>query len=468
MKVSRYLLTALVLLAAARTSPALSPRSVAQAVARMAGSDAVPKTTAAPGSKVNFVGFALAPFGSTGADEQPEPGNDEVGSSPTPAPRAENCDAWQNELVAEGLKNWQVLCKKGRLAEAEQLAHMLASLQPDNPKVRAACTVTQFFKSLAAQMTPDMNCPEVAWQAPPATMVRTMPVNNTCPLPEQLPAPRTCAAPGACPLTGAQGSVCAQWVIGQSANAAVAQCAEKTTCAKDSCCQTAKSCCGSLTTAVKACKCGKDNGCCCETPEARQTAHGDCCPAPMQRMVIELLMPHMPHVPMHAGFMPLRPGMIAPPHLAMLPPGVCPFEMFGHPLVIVERPQPLQRVRMVECEQAPALERTVELRPVAQENQPARLVTPTFDVQCERISCDGTPERLILEGDVRLTFKKTSLRVEARCVIVNMKDGTFMVDDSPESTGVRQSQFGAHRVTLPAIDVRRSIHVVPVPSSPED
>ena len=296
MKLSRSLVATLILLAAAGTSHALSPRIVAQSVARMAGGD---PDTKASRANVNFVGFAVNPFAAVATEE---PAGEEESAAPvrpSAAPRPEGGEAWQNELVTEGLKTWQVLCKKGRLGEAEQLAAMLASLQPDNPKVRAACTVTQFFKSLAARMTPDVTCPDVAWQGPlPGGCALP---TFTCP--EQLPMPTCVGAPCA-------GRTCCQGSAGTCCQAAAkaGTCCSNTTCntcPAESCC--AQACCAARAAAAKACKCCKEcTSCsCCDKPGAQQT---------VQAHVIELVMPHppLPMAPMH---MPIHPGMMPAPHV---------------------------------------------------------------------------------------------------------------------------------------------------------
>ena len=58
MKLTRYLLATLTLLAAARASQALSPRGAAQGAARLASGQAAKPTVA----DVHFTGFAISPF----------------------------------------------------------------------------------------------------------------------------------------------------------------------------------------------------------------------------------------------------------------------------------------------------------------------------------------------------------------------------------------------------------------------
>jgi hypothetical protein len=468
MKLSRYLVATLTLLAAARASQALSPRHVAQSVARLAGGDA-PRVA----QEINFVGFAVSPFGTAlvgaSADEEQT-----VPIAPPAPPAAQGSEHWQNDVIGEGLKTWQVLCKKGRLGEAEQLAQMLASLQPDNPKVRAACTVTQYFKTLANRMTADMTGGEGAFMGP-----MPMPCAPPCPVAEILPAP-TCVGPACCAKGGAKkapGQSCDQlscdqiefrWSAssadpGRCVSAPVgmtlpgprylqsmpqymppacpAECVGANECCAASEGGCAKACATAARPAAKSCCCGKDGSCCCANPAA---GNAPCCQATAQpqRMVIELLMPHPP-IPVH---LPMHPGMIAPPHMVVMPPpAVCPMDRCAD--------------EMAEQIMRPMVTKTKVVR-VAR-SATARLVTPHLDAQCERMSCVGSPERIVLEGDVRLTYKKDgqNLRIEAERVVVDVKEGTFTVANPPVSSAT-QVYRGAGQEFVP--------HVVPVPSSSRD
>jgi hypothetical protein len=149
--------------------------------------------------------------------------------------------------------------------------------------------------------------------------------------------------------------------------------------------------------------------------------------------VCEIVMPHLPGAlapaPMVHG-VPFRPQHVVMPHPVPVPRGD----------VLV--------ARNVEID--------VKHRGQAQQ---ARLATPHLDAQCERITCVGGPDRVVLEGHVRLTYKKGGQQVQivAERVTVNVKEETFTVDGAAPRSA-----------TLPAVDVRRSIHVVPVPPCPED
>jgi hypothetical protein len=390
MKLSCTLLTALALLAP---------------VLRLTAGEA-PKSAQPAKGQVNFVGFALDPFGPDGNDEDSAP-TDRLKDL---ALRAEGGEAWQNELVSEGLKTWQILCKKGRLVEAEQLASMLVSLQPDNPKVRAACTVTQFFKSLGAQMAPEANCPQAAWQCP---MPATLNMTGQCRNPELLPAP-TCVAG----CTSGVRQCCSE-------NSA---CTNACTAERQSCC--GKSCCSSQTASAKGCKCCKEcTSCsCCEKQTPNQAVMCPQCQTP-QCVALEF---GFPHPPVQLA-LPMHPGMMPPPHVVVLPPGV------EHTFVAQHIAPPIH-----------VMAATMPRMPQA------RLVTPHLRAQCQRMTCAGSSDNLVLEGDVRLTYQKGSqqVQIEAQRVCVNVKDETFRVEN--QVTGD------------PTMDLRRSVHIMPVPPSQED
>jgi hypothetical protein len=423
MKLSRFLVATMTLLAAAGSSQALSPLAVDEATV------------------------------------------------PVPAPKTQAGEDWQNELVVESLKTWQVLCKKGRLSEAEQLAQMLANLQPDNPKVRAACTVTQFFKSLANRMTCDMEGPEVVF-TPPVPV----PCPPPCAMAECLPAP-TCVRPAGCAVQSGCGAAAATkhhpmpcdnlscdqlqfkfWAGPSCATAGMTLpgpcCLQQllsglTPAGTLTPCCGAKACCNAPTTAAKNCCCGKDGNCCCAQTAASDPCRGQ---APAHPHVIVIGMP-MPHAPMH---LPLQPGMVAPPHMVVLPPPMaCPVDACQ------------------EDESVPTIRRVTRAkvtRVSRDDAAPARLKTPHIEAQCERMSCAGSPERMILEGNVCLRYNKDGqvVHIEAQRVVVNVKEGTFTVEANPAAPAVRVNSVSSSTPTMPTMNLRRSVHVVPVPACPED
>jgi hypothetical protein len=77
--------------------------------------------------------------------------------------------------------------------------------------------------------------------------------------------------------------------------------------------------------------------------------------------------------------------------------------------------------------------------------KPARLVTPEFEAHCDRMTNQG--DLIVLEGNVLLLCKKHArpIRIEAQRVVVNMKDGSFRVENGGPST---TSSFGVMRTSV--------------------
>jgi hypothetical protein len=114
-------------------------------------------------------------------------------------------------------------------------------------------------------------------------------------------------------------------------------------------------------------------------------------------------------------------------------------------------------------------------------SKPARLVTPEFEAHCDRMTNQG--DLIVLDGNVLLLCKKHArpIRIEAQRVVVNMKDGSFRVENGSPSTtssfgvmrtGVIESSHGHFRMEiapmrLPAPGVTVTphgiLHGVPVP-----
>ncbi len=67
---------------------------------------------------------------------------------------------------------------------------------------------------------------------------------------------------------------------------------------------------------------------------------------------------------------------------------------------------------------------------VSHNAQKVHLVTEHFEAHCDAVHCvEGQPHRVVLEGDVLLTCKKgaQAMRIEAPCVVIDMRDGSFRV-----------------------------------------
>ena len=72
--------------------------------------------------------------------------------------------------------------------------------------------------------------------------------------------------------------------------------------------------------------------------------------------------------------------------------------------------------------------------------KPVHFVTPELDAHCDRITQRG--DSMVLEGNVLLLCKKHAqpIRIEAQCVIVNMKDGSFTVESAARPAPVLKIQ----------------------------
>ncbi len=185
-----------------------------------------------------------------------------------------------------------------------------------------------------------------------------------------------------------------------------------------------------------------------------QRCDGPNCAAPV---ALPPMPPMPPYAHMDFGF-PMHPLM--PP----LPP--TPFDELRE--LHMQRQMISAAIEHVEQELARMeMQRHVVLAPVAPNAHKVHLVTDHFEAHCESLHCvNGDPHRVVLQGDVRLTCKKCgqAVRIEAPCVVVNMKDGTFAVQSgSPAAHAVHPMPPvmlwtpNMHYQPAPAADVVRSI-----------
>lgn len=188
--------------------------------------------------------------------------------------------------------------------------------------------------------------------------------------------------------------------------------------------------------AAKACKCCEDCKDCkdCSCPKSvvknpvpspgtvvimQRCGDGPVCTAPI---ALPSMPPPPPYPPMAYGF--------PPPHPLMPPMPPSPFDELRE--LHMQRQMITSAIEQIELELAQMeAQRHVVLAPVAPRAQKVHLVTEHFEAHCESLHCvNGEPHRIVLEGDVRLTSKKCghTVNIEAPCVVVNMKDGTFAVE----------------------------------------
>jgi hypothetical protein len=159
-------------------------------------------------------------------------------------------------------------------------------------------------------------------------------------------------------------------------------------------------------------------------------------------------MPAMPPLP------PLpNPYMPAPPYQVMNPMMPSPFdelrelhyqrEMIASAIDQVEQELARMEAQRLEAQRL-AVQRIetqrqtfqVHTAPATCQANSVHLMTEHFEAHCNSLRCvPGDPHRIMLEGSVRLTCKKCgqNVQIEAPCVVVNMKDGTFTVESHGQS-----------------------------------
>lgn len=224
------------------------------------------------------------------------------------------------------------------------------------------------------------------------------------------------------------------------------------------CGNTADACVGSaccdapVKAAAKACKCCEECTDCKECTCGKKTnaikarimmEPARACPLPMVQAEFQLFAPPVPWMsegPLGQAIgVPAMPG--CPPQFSCNPPTMHP-PVPDMPLYPIDELKQLihQRqmiTRAIEQIEQELMRMTLEKQKaqtqavfVTHSTQKVHLASELFDAHCNALRCvDGEPHRLILEGDVRLVCKKSGhpVCIEAPCVTVNMKDGTFSV-----------------------------------------
>jgi hypothetical protein len=193
-------------------------------------------------------------------------------------------------------------------------------------------------------------------------------------------------------------------------------------------------------------------------------------PPPPYPMMQHAMMPHcmmpnamMPHCMMPNAMMPhcMMPQLPSSPLHELA-------ELNWQRAIISAAIQQIEHeLAQIECEQRVIAH--VQPVPVAPVAQKVHMVTDHFEAHCDTVSCvGGDPHRLMLQGDVHLTCKKSghTVRVEAPRVVINLKDGTFHVDGctsiapAPAAQGVMRYQPMPPAVTW---TTGLNLECVPVP-----
>jgi hypothetical protein len=317
----------------------------------------------------------------------------------------------------------------------EPLARMLLPAQPVLPPFDfAADAMMRYVSAVAAAK---QAAAEYAAPSPPAA-VKEGP-SRTC---EVLPQPKTVSGPSSCPLSYGCPLGCGG--VGQCAPCPSTSAAEVKGGSSFGSCPATKSCgvpyptYGEIITSPpvvsgKACKCCKDCKdceCCKDAPPKGaysmhsiiwQNAHP----------WTPVAMPPLPPLPPHPLMLPMLPP---PPGMHETP--LSPLQELYWQHHIIEA-----AINQMEQELALKLQAAAQQRIVYSQvatstgsAHKVHLVTEHFEAHCNSMHCVGSdPHRLLLEGEVLLTCKKSGhfVRIEAPCVAINMKDGTFSVESQP-------------------------------------
>jgi hypothetical protein len=345
---------------------------------------------------------------------------------------------WLHELICDGL---ELLMDCG-----PEVRMVVQHLQPCSPYHLAAAAFFEYLSTVEyAQRAaiPVAGGIGVGGTTPPACC-------KDCPVPacEVLPYPKVVSGPQGCPL-GYSG-----FAVGAAPVAACGTCPKVGTCPLPAHCEVADTC-ANACAASKACKCCEDckdcKSCTCSktftfravtatpAPVFFRGINGECIQPTMPLPPAPTLPPYLSPYTMapmpHPCMMPPIRGMIAHHPLPELPP--CPLEELHElhrqrQMISLAIAQVEQELARIAHHQQLAQQQMVQAMsmPVAHHNQKVHLVTERFEAHCDSLRCAGDAHRLVLEGNVRLCCKHSGqcVNIEAPCVIVNMKDGTFTVE----------------------------------------
>jgi hypothetical protein len=354
---------------------------------------------------------------------------------------------------------------------APQARVLVQSLRPCTPYHIAAAAVLEY---LAAVDAAQQDAVPGTVAVPPASGPWTYEAREV----------RSCPQTGSCPLTSSNPYIVTEFVgpDGQRRRF-ITPCAGAPCCKPDGCCNpcpgnlhhVADACCNSnggiccqavvqVSATTKPCKCCEQCKDCKDCSCAKSAVKTTTCPVTgvvvMKRDGSVGPTPiALPPVPMPSPYAPLampyplpHPMMPLPP----LPPSpldelralhmqqqmiLAAIEQVDHEMAQIEMhrhvmlPPPLPGAHPVNFPVHIAVER-VMCAP-APSSQKVHLATEHFEAHCNALHCvNGDPHRVVLEGDVRLSCKKggQSVHIEAPRVIVNMRDGTFVVESLKSMT----------------------------------
>lgn len=197
-------------------------------------------------------------------------------------------------------------------------------------------------------------------------------------------------------------------------------CGQSNACKGDGCATDRAGCAKGSEAQPKSCSCAKACGCCetCKAAKTQETTQlPQVLPNPMPCPMGEMPFACPYGSPVYGAPAPMPcPG-------SMMPPGTAP--SYGSPLVA-------GRVQIVVPPMPPTpIGPQVVFMPVNRGAKPAKLVTPDFEAHCDQMMQRGDTIQLV--GNVMLLCKKYAqpLRVEGERIVINLKDGSFVVEAGP-------------------------------------
>jgi hypothetical protein len=337
----------------------------------------------------------------------------------------------------------------------EPLARMLMPATPVLPPFDLAAEVALRYASAVAAARQDAE--DAAADAKDDT-------SRSC---EMLPYPKVVSGPNACPLAYGCPLGCGSAAVGQCTPCPSASPATAKGCGSCpsacwgvpcptfgeivssgagkpcKCCENCKDC--------KDCTCGKN-----AAKNAAYSVHGFVLENahPWAPVAMPPLPPLMPHPAMFPMLPPPHPGRHETP-LGPLVELLWQRELISAAIEQMEE----ELAQAAQAAQMAQQQRTVyaQMATSTLSAPKVRLSTEHFEAQCAAMRCLGNdPHRLVLEGEVVLTCKKSGhvVRIEAPCVVVNMQDGTFSVDSHvppPAAPAVPSSVQGLHPLPAPPV-----------------
>jgi len=226
--------------------------------------------------------------------------------------------------------------------------------------------------------------------------------------------------------TGCPGEVCAQVRVRTVSSDCVCNPA-----AAKSCCPEGACCCVKKVVADKKCGCGKECGCCACKKTVQLTER-------LERLLSRLEGAQRGHAeamcPIMGGMPMLPPGMVMPPITVTLPPppGMPTDSSLRYPPVVMPHPGFVMTPPPMPLLPPHAYDRIVHVRSASASSVSGavKLQTPLFDAQCDSLTSGPNADEVILEGNVRVSCKRTSSQLNAARVVINTRTGAIRAEKS--------------------------------------